>query len=894
MSIRNLEFLFKPRSIALVGASNKPHSVGAVLARNLLRGGFAGPIMPVNPRETAIEGVLAYRDVASLPMVPDLAVVATPPDTVAAVIAELGRAGTRAAVVVTAGFGEGGSATGHARRQAMLDAAKPYLLRIVGPNCLGVAMPGAGVNATFGNVEPKHGRIAFVTQSGAMAVAVLDWAAPRGIGFSTMISIGDMADVDFGDLLDVLATDPTTQAILLYVEAVTNARKFMSAARAAARLKPVLVVKAGRHAEGAKAATSHTGALAGSDAVYDAAFRRAGMLRVGDMEELFDACATLSAMRQQRGDRLAILTNGGGPGVMATDALIAEGGHLAELAPATIERLDAVLPATWSHGNPVDIIGDADGTRYARALEAMLSDPNSDAVLIANCPTAITSPSEAADSVIAVAKGPLGGKLNILTSWLGDAAARPARDKLAAAQLAHYETPERAVRAFMHMVRYRRNQELLMETPPSALQDFAPDVARANEAIAASLADGREWLAPEEVNAVLSAYGIAAPQTRIARNSAEAGRFAAEIAAPVALKIRSPDITHKSDVGGVALNLRNSERVVQTAEDMIERVRATHPKARLDGFLVQEMVAWPGAIELIVGLVDDVIFGPVVLFGQGGIAVELLADKSLELPPLNLALAGAMMERTRVWRLLQGYRNQPPAAVEDVAQILVRVSQLAADHPEVKELDINPLLAHPRGAIALDARIRVKAAPQRGAERFAIRPYPREYEDTATLPAGETVKLRPIRPEDAPKLQTLVSRTDPEDVRMRFFAPLKGLPQSMAARLSQIDYEREMALVAEQGNGDGLLLGVARIAADPDRRSAEYAILVRSDWKGRGLGYLLLSRIVALAQERGIGAVYGDVLKENDAMLRMCRELGFRVDPHPDELTLVRVTKTLS
>ena len=893
MSIRNLEFLFKPRSIALIGASNKPHSVGAVLARNLLRGGFGGPIMPVNPRETAIEGVLTYRDVASLPMVPDLAIVATPPDTVPGVIGELGRAGTRAAVVVTAGFGEGGSEEGHKRRQAMLDAAKPYLLRIVGPNCLGVALPGVGVNATFGNIEPRPGRLAFVTQSGAMAVAVLDWAAPRGIGFSTMISIGDMADVDFGDLLDVLATDPTTQAILLYIEAVTNARKFMSAARAAARLKPVLVVKAGRHAEGARAATSHTGALAGSDAVYDAAFRRAGMLRVGDMEELFDACATLSTMRTQRGDRLAILTNGGGPGVMATDTLIAEGGHLAELAPATIERLNAVLPATWSHGNPVDIIGDAEGARYAAALETMLGDPNADAVLIANCPTAITSPADAADAVIAVAKGPLGRKVNLLTTWLGDHAARPAREKLAAAQLAHYETPERAVRAFMHMVRYRRNQDLLMETPPSALQDFAPDVAAARSAVAAALADGREWLAPEEVGTVLAAYGIPAPKLRIARDPAEAGRCAAEIAAPVALKIRSPDITHKSDVGGVALNLRSPERVVQIAGDMIERVHGSHPKARLDGFLVQEMVSWPGAIELIVGLVDDVIFGPVVLFGQGGIAVELLADKSLELPPLNLALAGAQMERTRVWRLLQGYRNQPPAAVEDVAQVLVRVAQMAADLPEVKELDVNPLLAHPRGVIALDARIRVRATAERGAERFAIRPYPREYEDKATLPGGEVLKLRPIRPEDASKLQTLVGRMDPEDIRMRFFAPLKGLPQSMAARLSQIDYEREMALVAESPDGEGLI-GVARIAADPDRRTAEYAIALRSDWKGRGLGYLLLTRIVALAKERGIGAVYGDVLQENDAMLRMCRELGFRVEAHPDDVSMVRVVKNLA
>jgi acetyltransferase len=904
MSTRNLEVLFKPRSIALIGGSNRPHSVGAVLARNLLAGGFAGPIMPVNPHETAVAGVLAYLDVAHLPAAPDLAVLASPPDTIPGLIAELGARGTRAAIVITAGFGEG-DAAGKARQQAMLAAAQPHLMRIVGPNCVGVAVPGVGVNATFAHVAPRAGNLAFITQSGAMATAVLDWAAPRGIGFSTLVSIGDMADVDFGDLLDYLATDRTTRAILLYVEAVTHARKFMSAARSAARVKPVLVVKTGRHEEGARAAASHTGALAGSDAVYEAAFRRAGMLRVDSMEELFDACATLAAMPAPRGDRLAILTNGGGPGVLATDALIGDGGHLAVLGAETRARLEAVLPRTWSHNDPIDIIGDADGARYEAALTALLGDPATDAVLVINCPTAITTPLEAAEAVIKAAGSPAGRQRTILASWLGDGAAQPARARLAAAKIPQYETPERAVRAFMHLVRYRRNQELLMETPPSVLADFVPDVDAAAQVIATARAAQRGWLAAEEVQAVLAAYGIPIAAARIARDADEAGAIAAAIGGKIALKIRSPDISHKSDVGGVALALDATE-VAAAARAMAERVHAMKPEARIEGFLVQQMIERPGAVELIVGIVDDQVFGPVVLFGQGGIAVELLEDRALELPPLNLALARTQMRRTRVWRLLQSYRNRPPAAIDDIAQVLVRVAQLAADHPDLAELDINPLLADAQGVVALDARIRVATAPagaaaepgvgpRDGAARLAIRPYPRECEADIPLPRGEQVHIRAIRPEDASSLQRFVERSDPEDVRMRFFMTMRELPQAMAARLSQIDYDREMALVAESpaGNTDGIV-GVARFASEPDRRRAEYAIAIRSDWKGHGLGYALLGRIIEVARERGIGELYGDVLQENQAMLKMNREHGFTIAPHPDDPAVARVTKRLA
>jgi acetyltransferase len=894
MSIRNLDAIFAPRSIALIGASTRASSVGAVLARNLLRGGFKGPILPVHPREAAIEGVLAYRDIAGLPLAPDLAVLATPPDTLPGLIAELGSRGTRAAVVLTAGFGELEGGHGSALQQAMLDAARPHLLRIVGPNCLGVMTPRAGVNATFAHLPARDGEIALVTQSGAMAVAVLDWAVPRGIGFSTLVSVGGMADVDFGDLLDFLALDGRTRAILLYVEAVTHARKFMSAARAAARMKPVIVVKAGRFAEGARAAKSHTGALAGADDVHDAAFRRAGMLRVWDIDELFDAAATLASVPAQRGERLAILTNGGGPGVLATDALIAGGGTLAALAPETLARLDDDLPRTWSRGNPVDIIGDADGARYAKALTTLLDDPGVDALLVANCPTAIASSLDAAKAVIAALAPREAGQRrpNVLATWLGEETATAARRLLAGARIPSYDTPERAVRAFMHLVRYRRNQDLLMETPRPAAID-PPDIAAARQAIGRTLESGAEWLAPSDARDLAAAYRIPIVATLHAADPAEARAIAARIGRPVALKIRSPDIVHKSDLGGVALNLEGPERVERVADEMLARVRAARPAARIEGFIVQEMIDRPAALELIAGLSDDPVFGPVVLFGHGGIAVEAIGDRALELPPLNLTLARAQMQRTRVWRLMQGFRNRKAVAVDLVADALVRIGQIAADHPEVVELDLNPLLADADGVVALDIRVRVHAAAAPGDARLAIKPYPRALERAIALRDGTALRLRPIRPEDEPALQDFVRAMTPEDRRMRFFAPIQELSHEFAARLTQIDYDREMALIARAPD-DPAILGVARIAADPDNLRAEYAVAVRSDWKARGLGYALMQAIIDVARRRGTSEIFGDVLVENRAMLALCAELGFTRSVLAESPEIVRVSLRLS
>jgi acetyltransferase len=877
MTTRNLDALFHPGAIALIGASNAPGSVGQVAARNLLRGGFAGPILPVNPHEAAIGSAFAYRSVAELPITPDLAVIATPPATVPGLIGELAERGCRAAVVITAGIGG-------PLRQAMLDAARPKLLRIVGPNCLGFLSPARGINASFAHLAPAAGGLALVAQSGAVAAAALDWADAHGIGFSHIVTIGDAADVDFGDLLDYLALDPETHAILLYVESIHDARKFMSAGRIAARTKPVVVIKSGRSTAGAKAAFSHTGALAGADAVYDAAFRRAGMLRVAELRELFDAVATLNAGIRVRGDRLAILTNGGGAGVMAADALDARGGRLALLSPDTIAAVDKAAPPTWSKSNPVDIIGDADPARYAAALEALLADPGADAVLVMNCPTAVADSTAAADAVIATVAQRRSGP-PVLSCWLGETAVAEGRRRLSAARIPTHETPDEAVRAFMHLVDHSRNQALLLQTPAAPPAPEDPDLAR--RIVADALAAGLTTLGDHEARAVLRAYGVPTIESEAAATPGAAGTVAARLATPVALKILSPDISHKSDVGGVALNLPPAS-VKAAAEAMLARVRAAAPSARVEGFTVEPMIVRPHAQELLAGVVRDPTFGPVVLFGHGGVATEVIADRTISLPPLDDVLARDMIRRTRISGLLAGFRDRPPADLDAIADVLIRLARLASDLSEVVELDINPLLADASGVIALDARIRI--APASEAIPPAIRPYPQELVRSAEV-GKETITVRPIRPHDAGGLTALVAASNTEDVRLRFGVGLRRLPELWAARLSQIDYDREMALVAERA--DGALLGVARLAADPEGATAEFALMVRSDAQDQGLGRLLLGALLDHAQARGLGEVWGDVASTNRSMLQMAQAFGFEKRTGPD-VARVRVTKTFA
>jgi acetyltransferase len=888
MSPRNLDKVFTPSSVALIGASSRPGSVGTVTQENLRRSNFHGRLYLVNPRHASLNGLPVHPDVASLPEAPDLAIIATPPDQVPALIGQLGARGTKAAVVISAGFAELGE-QGLELQQQMLAAAQPHLLRIVGPNCVGVMVPGIGLDASFAHVAPPPGDLAFVSQSGGMITAVLDWAQPRGIGFSHIVSLGDTADVDFGDMLDYLAVDPSIRAILLYIEGITHARKFMSAARNAARAKPVVVVKAGRFAESGRAARSHTGALAGSDAVYDAAFRRAGTLRVDTMAELFDAVETLALTQPQSGDRLAILTNGGGPGVMAADAVIARGGRLATLSPATVSALDGFLPRTWSRGNPVDIIGDAPGRRYADTLAVLMNDEAVDAVLVLNCPTALGSPTGAAQAVIEAVR-PATSR-NVYTSWLGDYWAAPARRLFAQARIATYDTPDDAVQGFMHRVHHRRNQDLLMQVPPVP-EAFAPDADTARNAIDAALAAGRGWLDAEEVANVLDAYGIPAPRARYVSNPEEAAEASVEIGGPIAIKIRSPDITHKTDLGGVILNVEGAARARTEAHAMIERVRAARPDARLDGFLIQEMVQRPGSIELIVGFSVDRVFGPVIMFGQGGTAVELVGDTTLELPPLNIALAHAQIERTRIWRLLQGYRGHPAADIDAIARVLIRVGQLAAAHGEIRELDINPLVADAQGVVALDARITVEGVVGAPGTRLAILPYPKEFESVEALGDDLRITLRPVRPEDAPILEELLTHMTPMEAQLLLFAPRQDLPPMAGARLSQIDYDRQMTLIA-QLPGAAQVLGIARFSADPDNRLARFAVALRSDVSEQEIGPQLIARLIEIARVRGVAIMFGDIARPDGDRQAWCRSLGFTASVHPDDPDLIRVRREL-
>lgn len=889
MTIRNLEFLLRPRSVALIGASESPGSLGDIVLRRLTAGGFEGDILLVNPKHAQVHGRPCAPSVAALERVPDLAVIVTPAGTVPGLIDQLGRAGTRAAVVISAGFDA-------ATRQAMLDAARPWCLRLLGPNCIGLQVPGVGLDASFAQLLPQPGSLALLSQSGAIVTALIDWAAARGIGFSTVASMGDMADVDVGDLLDHLALDDGTRAILMYLEQVTDARKFMSAARAAARVKPVIVVKSGRSAAAARAAASHTGALAGQDDVYDAAFRRAGLLRVDDMTELFDAAGVLARIGQVRGDRVAIVTNGGGAGVLGADAAARRGLRLADLSPGTMAALDRVLPAHWSRSNPVDIIGDADGARYRAAIDAVLDDPGSDAVLVMNCPTGLAAPAEAAEALIAARRDRPGTP--VLAAWLGEATARPAVEALEAAGVPVFDTPGRAVRAVSYLADHAKAQAMLLRTPAAVAPDRAPDRDAVRRAIDETLSAGAAIMSEPAAKAVLAAYGIPTVPTRVAATPEDAGAIAGTMledgAAELAVKILSPDITHKSDVGGVRLGLGSVDAVTEAARTMLERLRTERPEARIEGVTVQPMVRRPGAQEVILGLADDAVFGPVVAFGAGGTSVEVAPDRALALPPLDAALAGDMIDATRIGKLLAGYRNTPAADREAIVRALIALSHLAADFPEIRELDINPLLVDAQGVIALDARVAVRACPAvapGGNPHFAVRPYPTDWDRPETV-QGRALRIRPVRPEDEAAYTDFLSRLSPEDSRLRVFGTEAAPSHEQAARFTQIDYARVMAFIAADP-ATGEMLGAARLSADPDLARADFAVLVRSDLKGRGIGWALMERLIAYGRAEGIGALRGDVPEGSETILRLSEEMGFVRSAAPGGAAPIQLSLTL-
>ena len=883
--------VFAPASVALVGSSPRERSLGRLVLRQIIDGGFPGRIGVVNRRYPEIEGVATAPRLAGLGFAPELVIISTPPAAVARAAASAADAGARAVVVLTRGLGKGPGS----HREVLQATARARGLRVLGPNCLGVISPHAKLYASFAAHRPPPGDLALVSQSGSVAAAMIEWARPRGVGFSGVVSLGNAVDVDFADMLDWFATDRHTRAILLYLEHVDDARKFLSAARAAARGKPVVVVRPGRHARSASPPASHAAALATPDAVYEAAFRRAGLLRVRALDELFAAAETLSHLGSVPGRRLAVLTNGAGTGMLALDRLQDLGGTPALLSEDTVLRLDEALERRWSGANPVDLIGDANGPRYAAALEALLDDPGNDAVLVVNVPTVLSDPLETADAVAALLgarrRGP---RKPVLALWLGDD--RGGARRLGEAGAPTYASEAEAVRGFMYLVRHREAQAALMETPPSLPEDFAVDREAARAVIDAAMAAGREWLDPAATSRLLAAYGIdiAAPVPAV---DAEAAVRAAQplLAAgqSVAVKVLSPDIAHKSDVDGVRLHLASAAAVREAAGEILERARRLRPHARIDGVSVHPMVLRAKAREVIAGIADDPVFGPVVVFGRGGTAVEVIDDTSLALPPLDLRLAHELIGRTRVARILRGYRDVPAADERALALVLVKLAQLAADFPEVREVDINPLLADAGGAVAVDARVALAPSRRlhrgRGHPRFAVFPYPTELERTLTLSNGREALVRPVRPEDDAMFRRFFAKVSAEDLRMRFFRAVRDFSHDFIARLVQLDYARSMALVAiDVGTGD--MLGAVRLLADSDFERGEYGIMVRSDLKGAGLGWRLMQEMIAVARWMGLRTIEGQVLRENSTMLSMCRQLGFQVVPDPDDATLMLVS----
>jgi len=889
VSTYRFDKLLAPRSVALVGALAREGSLGRSVLDSLRGAGFPGAIMPVQPGHATVDGLACVPRIADLPTVPDLVLIAVPPPQVPEVVAQAAEAGVGAAVILTARLGSGPDDPGPAAHRI----ARAQGLRLLGPDSAGLAVPGARLNASLFAHAPKAGDLALVSQSGTVAAAIVEWGARHGTGFSAVLSLGNVLDIGVADCLDHFAADYRTRAILLCLDRIGDARRFMSAARAAARAKPVVVLRAGRHRPDTRAAVTHTGALARPDAVYAAAFRRAGLLEVQDLDEMFSAVETLGRQRPFPGDRLAIVSNGRGIGLLAADRLIERSGTLAGIAAAEGR------PA----GNPLDLGIDAAGPAFSAALAPLLADRASDAVLAIHVPTARSEAGAVAGAIAETVKAARAGqtrKKPLFAVCLGDPDA--ARDAFAGAGIPHFTTDSEAIEGFLHLVRYREAQDDLMRTPDSLPRDFSPDVARARSIIAGALHQGAAWLDPVAVNGLLEAYGIPTVPIILAPDK-EAAAAAAwpTIAAggAVALKVVSPDIVHKSDIGGVHLDLTAEADVREAAGRILARARRERPDARVTGFAVQPMVRRGQRRELIAGLAEDPVFGPVVVFGRGGTAVEVIDDRALGLPPLDLTLARDLIGRTRVARRLEAYRDVPAADLAAIALTLVKLSQLAADLPQVRELDINPLLADETGVLALDARVRIGPSETgrygRGHPRFAIRPYPAEWVRTLNL-KDRTIRVRPVRPEDEGLFLAFFKELDPEDVRLRFFGPVREFSHAFLARLTQLDYARAIAFVATEvePQGSERMLGAVRLHADANQESGEYAIAVGRDVRGTGLAFALMRLMIDWARSEGIGRVEGTVLSENRPMLAVCRRLGFAQGRDPDDPGLVKVKLELA
>jgi acetyltransferase len=884
MPIRNLDRILAPRSVAVIGASERPGSVGQSVLRNLCAAKTI-QLYPVNPKHEQLNGLACWATVKALPAVPDLAVICTPAATVPSVVRHCGEAGIGGLVILSAGFGETGVAGRELETAVKCEAARFPEMRILGPNCLGLMAPHQDLNASFVDQLPPRGNVAFISQSGALCSAILDWALTENVGFSYFISLGNMLDVGVADLLDYLAEDPWTKSVVLYLESITDARRFMSAARGFSRNKPIIAYKAGRFAESAKAAASHTGALAGVDAVYEASFARAGIVRVLESENLFDCAELLSRSRPVRGPRLAIVTNAGGPGVMATDSLISLRGTLARLSEITIAELNEQLPATWSHNNPVDIIGDAPPERFRAAVSAVLRDAGVDGLLVILSPQSMTDPTRTAEEVVAAAAN---SSKPVLASWMGGQRVAAGIEHLQKAGISTYSSPEQAIRAFTYLVSSAARQELLYETPREVPLKFALDKEALHEQVKSIIGDERGTLTETKSKELLAAYGIPVTRTLVATNEDEVVACSQELGYPVVLKLYSPDITHKSDVGGVELNITDETAAGHAYAGILERARKKQPAARIVGVTVQPMIVHPQGRELIVGAKRDPVFGSVLLVGAGGTAAEIWQDRALELPPLNERLARRMLQSLRSWPLLQTYRGKPAVNLDQLIETLMRVSYLIAHSPEIAELDINPLLATPEGTLALDARVVLDGAaietPPAPYSHLAIRPYPDEFIRNVKLPEGTELLLRPIQPEDEPLWRAMMRECSNETIYRRFRCLFHDVTHQMAARFCFVDYDRELAIVAEQSTPEGRrLLGVGRLVANVDHSRAEYAVLVIDAWQGRGLGSLLTDYCLAISQTWGVKYIQAETSRDNHRMVAMFQRRGFQAKLLPPD-----------
>ncbi|MBU0601206.1 MAG: GNAT family N-acetyltransferase [Gammaproteobacteria bacterium] len=882
-----LKSMFEPKSVAIVGASERPDSIGAVLVKNMLDAKFSGDLYAINPKHQTVQGLPCVARLDDLRKRPDLVVIAAPAAKVPGLIEECGHNGIKAAVVVSPGFGETGPAGAELERRTRA-AAKRSSVRMIGPNSLGLMRPSIGLNATYTHASAKPGSIGLISQSGAICTTLLDWAQSNGVGFSSVVSLGASIDLDFGEILDYMIADPRTESVFMYIEGIRNARRFMSAVRAAARVKPVLAIKVGRHPSGAKAVASHTGAMVGSDDVFDAALRRAGVVRLYNIGQMFSAANALFTGFKPSGKRLAVVTNGAGPGMMAADRAADLGIQLATLAPETLDTLKHALPPNWPGTNPIDLMGDADAERYGAALKAVLADPGVDGVLTLLTPQAMTRSTEIAETVIAVATD--AGK-PLMTAWMGGDQVRAARALFEDARIPNFRSPEPAVELFHHISSYYRNQQLLRHAPASLAQDLdPPSVESARLVIETALSERRTVLTEMESKALLAAFRIPIAQTVVARSATEAMVYAEEMGLPVAMKIDSSDIMHKSDVGGVRLHVDNLRAVRDCWQELMAEVGRRKPEARLRGVSIEPMVTKRNARELFVGVVHDDVFGPVISFGHGGTRIEVLRDRAVTLPPINVELARDAIQRTRVSAMLGEFRGMPAIDMDALERVLIRVSEMVCELPWIREMDINPLLVDESGCVAVDARIILgdvlpTATPY---SHMAIHPYPARLEHVVNLPNGTRAIIRPIRPEDSDREAEFVRQLSPETRYLRFMSTIKELPAPLLARLTQIDYDREMALVAVTGDGDAEeQLGVCRYVVNPDGESCEFAIVIADAWQRQGLARIMMNLLIEAARERGLSVMAGIFLANNERMLRFVQSLGFHISRDPEDSSLV-------